>query len=423
MTSQLIILNRYGAAVASDSLATITSPDEGILGSVNMEKVFALANPHKILILNNDSGEISGAPLGLLFSLWQKQLPAEALPTVWDYLENFIDFLQDSQPEIYPDSNSEFRKFIWDLFGPISEEMAQDFPEFRPFSDETKIKFAEDSKFASQYRIALSRKINKFLRELESMQPQRFRDLEDDPNQEERLQKQVCSDRGIDAMIDAWFPDEIIAKATKNNLRDKIHLALNRVPVSRDASLCRLTFVGYGSKEPYPRVWDLGIDSKFDSVVRWRGLGSANLESSRSEIYFMAQTSTIKNFLYGVHPDFLNDLRENVPKAVTEDAFENYDNPDEFDLVLEETWKGIGSNVYSKLELHMQAFQSQKLTDFKTKLDFMDARELASVADSLVRIEILAAENRSGPMTVGGKIKVATVNHQDGVSWINPLSA
>lgn len=422
MTSQLIILNRYGVAVASDSLVTISSGDNEILGHVNAEKIFGLSEPHKVLALNSDNGEISGAPMALVMSLWQRQLPAEALPTLWDYLENFIDFLQDSNSSIYPDSNNEFRNFIFDQLRPISETMAEKFPGFRPFSEETKQEFETNAKFASSYRLALTKKINAFINELEDMKPQRFRDENTELAIEEAIQKEVASTLGVEAMIDAWFPDEITTPATKKKLKSKIHLALNRIPIPRDASLCRITFAGFGANEPYPHVWELGVTSKFGSVVRWRGLGKANLDETRSDIYFMAQTSTMRNFLYGVHPEFLADLSENVPKAVAEDAYESYENPDEFDSTAAETWKDIGASVHARLQSHMEVFQARKLKDFKTKLDFMETNSLASIADSLLRIEILAAENQSGPTTVGGKISVATINQQDGIKWISTNS-
>jgi hypothetical protein len=422
MTSQLIILNRYGVAVASDSLATITSDENDILGHVNAEKIFALAEPHKVLLLNSDSGEISGSPIGVVFALWQKQLPIEPLPTVWSYLDNFIDYLQDSDLSIYPDSNTEFRTFIYDQLGPISEAMAQKFGGFRPFTEETKNEFLSNPKFAASYRQVLSRKISTFIKELESLKPQEFRGNEASIEMEETYHKETIVALGAEAMIDAWFPDEVIASATKKKLKAKMYLVLNRVPVSRDPSVCRITFVGFGGTEPYPCVWELGVTSKFGSVVRWRALGKSNLEASRSDIYFMAQTSTIRNFLYGVHPDFLLDLSQSVPKVVAEDAYESYENPDEFDSDAAETWRGIGANIHAKLQKHMEEFQALKFKDFKTKLEFMEVSDLASVAESLLRIEILAAENQSGPMTVGGKIAVATVNQNSGVNWVNTRS-
>jgi hypothetical protein len=137
----------------------------------------------------------------------------------------------------------------------------------------------------------------------------------------------------------------------------------------------------------------------------------------RSEIYLMAQTSAIRNFLDGVHPDFLQNLKAIVPTAVA-DASRVWDSdPDHQDEDTYELWRDMGNEVFTKLEKYMNEFRHQNKIGLTTRLDFMETSELAKIAKALVELEVLATLNTQGPSTVGGDVVLATVDLRNGVSW------
>mgnify|MGYP000526484086 CR=1 FL=1 len=421
MTSQIITLNRLGVAVASDSISTITDGNGDFVANVqNSQKVFDLGDDHKIVVVNSDSTSISGAPIYTLLSAWSSGLK-EPLPTTWAYMEKFLDWLQEQPLETFPDSADEFRTFIFDQLRPISDAVAEQFGGWRPFAENTLQSIATIPEFAKLYRGALGRKINAFLRNLESTKVHVFVDQELPPEIQVEMQKQACLTFGAEAMVDLWFPDEAVPKATKLRLKKNIHKVLNRIPVEKETSQSRLAFVGYGSDEIYPKLWEVGISSKFGQLVRWRGLGKAELEEGkRSEIYLKAQTSAIQNFLDGVHPNFLTDLEHSLPLAVVEDRQADFEDPSELTDDEKDIWLGIGGSISGKLQKYIEQFKAQNKSGIVNRLDFMGPSELAQMARSLLSLEILATMNDRGPSTVGGDIVIATIDYRNGVNWISP---
>lgn len=419
MTSQVITLNRLGVAVASDSISTITDMNDNYIASVqNTQKVFDLGPKHKLLIVNSDNMSISGSPISTLLSAWANTLE-DAKPKVWDYLESFLDWLESQPQEHFPDMPIEFRNFIYDQLRPISESMEKVFPTFRPFAETTLEVIANSPEFARSYRRTLAIKVNAFLKQIESNRAQVFIDQDLPGNLQEAAQKTACMLLDTDAIVDLWFPDETIPKATKKRLKTNIYKLINHVPVQQVESLCRLSFVGYGSEEIFPKLFEVGIQSKQYGIVRWRGLGSAEVETNkRSEIYLMAQTSAIMNFLDGVHPKFLADIKASIPLAVVEDRQADFEDPSEFSEDEREVWLGIGDSVTNKLEKYIHGFKEKNRSGIADRLDFMGTSELAHMAKSLLALEILATLKDSGPSTVGGEIVSATIDHKNGVAWL-----
>jgi hypothetical protein len=417
MTSQIIALNRTGVAVASDSIGTIYDSNGDYLATVTSKKVFDLGSMHKIVLLNSDNTWLSGAPVDVLIAAWTKTLNKE-LPKVWNYLENFLDWLENQADDLFPDMTNLFRDFIYDQLRPISERIAQAHNGLRPFSTETLTRMAMDKAFARTYKARVGREINAYLKELDELSHLSLIDDVYTPEEQMQRQQQACDEANVAGIIDLWFPDVSISPSTKTKLCKEIHKSLGKRPIEKFSSLCRLTFVGYGSEEVYPHLFELGLESKFKKIVRWRGLGSANVDTEqRSEIYLMAQTSAIRNFLDGVHPDFLQNLKAIVPTAVA-DASRVWDSdPDHQDEDTYELWRDMGNEVFTKLEKYMNEFRHQNKIGLTTRLDFMETSELAKIAKALVELEVLATLNTQGPSTVGGDVVLATVDLRNGVSW------
>ncbi len=418
MTSQIIALNRLGVAVASDSIATISDADGNYVATVSASKVFDIGAGHKIVLLNSDNTWLSGAPIDVLIAAWTRTL-AEPLPTVWDYLENFLDWLESQKDDLFPDMESLFRGFIYEQLRPISERIAAACDGLRPFNSDTSLRAESDPTFARVYKSRVGKEVNLYLKNLNALPDLKLVDDKFSPEDQLARQKNACDAADVKSMIDLWFPDAVISTSTKAKLLREIHKSIGRHPLERHDSLCRLTFVGFGSDEVYPSVYELGLETKFRNIVRWRGLGKSTVdtEERRSEIYLMAQTSAISNFLDGVHPNFLQNLKAIVPTAVADASRLWDDSPDNQDDDSYEIWKGMGNDVFEKLQNYISDFRIKNKSGLTDRLDFMGPGDLAKIAKALVELEVLATLNSRGPSTVGGEVILATVDLRDGVTW------
>lgn len=422
MTSQIIALNRLGVAVASDSIATITDPDGNYVATVSASKVFDLGPGHKIVLLNSDNTWLSGAPIDVLIASWTRSL-TDALPTVWAYLENFLDWLEAQKDDLFPDMEGLFRGFIYDQLRPISEKIAASFDGLRPFNSETVARVESDPSFSRSYRAKVGREINNYLKKINALQDLRLIDDKYSIDVQVARQKEACEAADVKSMIDLWFPDSVVSSTTKAKLLREVHKSIGRHPIERHDSLCRLSFVGFGSEEVYPCVYELGLETKFRNIVRWRGLGTSSVDKpdQRSDIYLMAQTSAISNFLDGVHPDFLQNLKAIVPTAVADASRLWDDSPDNQGDDSYEIWRGMGNDVVEKLQDYISDFRRKNKSGLTDRLDFMATGDLAKIAKALVELEVLATLNSRGPSTVGGEVILASVDLRDGVTWHSKL--
>lgn len=420
MTSQIILLNRKGAAVASDSLGTVLDGAGEYVTSNTMQKVLEIGQQHKVLILNTDDGSITGTPLTSIVSAWNKTLEAEPLSTCWDYVDNFIDFVQEAPLSMFPEMQVKLRDFFYDRLRPLSEMIAGLHDGLRPFQEETLQRIRSDAEFTKKYRRSVSKTVNAFARELTDVVPKKFIADRFEIDEQFEIQRQVCKVADSDAIVDLWFPDEAILPTTKKLLKRSMWRTISGTPIDTEETLCRVTFVGYGQDDFFPTAFTIAFESKLPDLARWTFLGKAEVTSKRSDIYLLAQVSNIKSFVSGVHPDFLEQLTEAVPKAVVDDRRADYASPDDMDENEVEIWRDIGSSVHRKLRSYIDEFASNNERALRRTLDFMEPADLSMVAKSLVNLEILGNLSVQGHKYVGGKIVSATIDLSSGVRVNDP---
>jgi hypothetical protein len=92
MTTQVVLMNGLGVALASDSAVTAGGK---VLNT--SEKVFELALPHKIAILTSGRAAFMGHPWEVLFSAWSETLHGP-LTSVLEYRESLYKFLRTILP-------------------------------------------------------------------------------------------------------------------------------------------------------------------------------------------------------------------------------------------------------------------------------------------------------------------------------------
>ena len=103
MTSQLILLNGFGVALASDSAMTLGNKRT----YETAEKVIPLPKPHRIAVLHSGSVTIHGMPYSVLVNEWANTLGSTSLRTVALYRQNFLSWLNDNHDWVTPNRATE----------------------------------------------------------------------------------------------------------------------------------------------------------------------------------------------------------------------------------------------------------------------------------------------------------------------------
>jgi hypothetical protein len=122
-----------------------------------------------------------------------------------------------------------------------------------------------------------------------------------------------------------------------------------------------------------------------------------------------AQDQAIFGFLQGFRFEVLDYTEYLIEKHVNE-AIEN------------DEGENLGGEIASKVRQEVFDHFRRKITNpLLDSIEGLDLFHLANLADSLVGMEATSSFGADGPATVGGMIEVATIDRQNGVTWVRKL--
>ncbi len=395
MTSQLILANGHGIALASDSAVTMGSRRT----FETSEKVYPLPLPHRLAVLHSGSVMFHGLPFGTIINEWILSLGNVQLRSVPLYVDNFKSWLQDNYLNWTNDKdlcddmlNAFYFDFqrIWNrmkrLENPMDHAAIMEIWETEILSAES---FSEAS--ASERKIAETE----------------FQRLWNDGN---------FSSLCIQESFEYWFDDvaesdEIVALAKKYVLTS----IQSRYPGSDDG-VSQLIFVGYGSKDLLPShssVYTYGAISKILYLIE-SSVGLAYREGNG--VYLIkpsGQFDAIDLFFRGYGSGFIEATKTAVSKALenvsVKDPIENEAMPDS-------PMNSIGSLIENSF---FDYSESTKLAGLRRTVAGMPLASLVRTARHLIGIQRLSLEIAGELQTVGGQIDVGTITLKDGFTWIH----
>ena len=97
MTAEIAILNKQAVALAADSAVTLsdgTSRAPKIYNTVN--KLFALSKHEPVGVMIYGSAELGGLPVETVVKVFRDQLGRDALGSLQEYADSFLEFLGTS---------------------------------------------------------------------------------------------------------------------------------------------------------------------------------------------------------------------------------------------------------------------------------------------------------------------------------------
>lgn len=398
MTSQIVLMNKLGVAVGSDSSLTMEVGDNRRTYS-SAEKIHPLGPEHKIAVLHSGSTQFMGHPYEILISQWKKTL-TKPLARVDDYVTNWISWLTHRQ-DLFPEDE----QIVW--FKDVLED----------------------------YFLDLRKRIIDY-----TGSNNIFKDNFNDPEVLEWVNGFLSGDiEWLDGQQDLASMDSAWAETKIGTLRKSISEVIEYVfdDVPRDAQSDEyywqiaqrflykytyhhtegtLAFVGFGDSEIYPAHTYLDFLGVIADKPRYlRNSDAISLETS-SRLRTHAQAEAIHTFLRAYHKNF-----ESVAKVNIDKTFDTLlqveglnDLPDEILTEIER----VKSESKSALESAFAEESTNKFVDpFTSTLAGLPTISLGNMAASLIQLQVLRQTSTAIQDTVGGPIDVGVITLENGFQW------
>ncbi len=415
MTSQLILANGFGVAVASDSAVTV---GDRVRTYEDAEKIHPLEDPHRLAVLQSDSVNLLGMPVSVMLEDWSNSLGARQR-TVEGYRDNFLTWLQDNLDNWTTNTERDGAAW-WGLdaelrdLAELVEEAVSPIPEEKHLEEALRI-IRKRTEEASEFKI--------FDHDLFAMADELL----------DRLSQEGVDGRPpLSELFERWFGD-----FNSDEIHQEVHrfckVLIGRVDTVPNRTSTFLAFVGYGANDLLPHMAATWLEGAVGNHVchrLWAVQGPERWGSSYAMITPLAQQNMINQVLYGWDRSLLEDASEGAlertkggerkpadPPLTTGDddvRGDQGDVEDQYDAVsTEEDWRAALMDETREL-----AWQRSGKPAVET-IASLPLSSLARAAGSLVTIQNLAQNIRGELPTVGGRINVATITLSKGFQWVS----
>lgn len=392
MTSQVAVANHSGVAVASDTVTT-AFVEGGTKSIGNSHKIWEIGKSHRVLILHSGSVTQNGVTNKLLVNEWAATLQ-EPLNKLSDYVDSFIQWMNNEQLIHTP--KSEHKRASYLLNDHYYEVKSRAIARWNEIP-------VEEEQFTSKEEVLnqVSQEGMEYLRGLD-FNP----GFTSDSEVAEAIDNEVVE---LDAKLDYIFSGIGLTDFSRNILKESANLVLSRNQEFPGSST--IAFVGFGTSEYF--AGNIRLNSKgFYAGKFIYDVGEYFCVSpeSGSSVTAFAQDEAIWGFVRGFRWPILDRISELIEQHVNE-RIEN----DEGENVGEEIANQVRDNIH---DFYRKRFTYPLLDS----IEGLDLSHLANLADSLVGMEATSAFGGDSPATVGGFIEVATIDRQNGISWVKKLS-
>jgi hypothetical protein len=388
MTSEVVVMNRLGIALASDSAATI---DGGGSPKVyHADKLFMLSQrqPIGVMVYNNSS--LLGIPWETIIKMYRQKHGAVNFDTLEEYAEHFIHWLDDNE-YLFPLEEQERHYFnlVDSLFKKINKEIFKEIIGFVRSGDE------DDEK--ALYKRVANDVILKWLHNWRSKDDVSCFDTKTGTS----LAGTYSGD--INKLVETHFNRFQIDRDTVNALYELAGLIVSKDEILT-YSLSGVVIAGFGDKEYFPVMKAYELGEVYFGKLKYRCVSTEYISSDNpSVVKPFAQSDMVFAFLHGISPAFEEKLIKEIPELV----------------------KGLGCSATDVPATQtiidwLDEYRKQKhLNPILQGIEYLPKKELAHVAASLVSLSSfqkrMAMDQEE---TVGGPIDVAVISKGDGFVWV-----
>lgn len=400
MSSEIVVLNKSGIAVAADSAVTIGN-HLAVYNSAN--KLFSLSSRFPLGVLAYSVGSFMGVPLDVVFGQFKhflETLHSEGCPSLSGYCDLFLNFLASQKDEFhYLDEEYEFvgnycaalSKKIKTAFEKASKELSKTLYKTKP--DPKDLKSLQDQVLS---RILAGLKSSPKIKGLSIAKA---------------LQDKYC--KQLTSIIDVDFSG--LSVSDRKRIMKAIFDSFDRKFSSDDYA--GVAFFGYGEKDVFPSCCTLRLYGFAQSRLFYSFDSPQNIDCHvTAGIIPLAQTDVIETFLRGFNNQFVSIVSSQLDKSL-HDALDPYGQTDKEKKDIEKKVEKEKDEVIGKI---FRTARKQFTNPLLESIQFQSPGDLARLAESMITITSLRRFSSLGDdaKTVGGPVDVAVVTKSDGFVWI-----
>jgi hypothetical protein len=413
MTSQVLVANLNGIALASDTLVTMTGPG-GVRTFSGYSKVFSLGDQHRVAIMHSGNAELNDIPIQNLLANWASTL-SSPLNTVSEYATSFLSWVDNTQAEshmldeqtleltLLRGEFESWKNFLESNLGDEDGGTIQDFEELLKLLGTTE----EGIGFYS------------------GLSP-------------ELVRRHVESNYG--EILNEWLSELDSFPEITPELQEKLSIyminALLQMRQDFNSSLATLVFAGFGKTQMAPEVVRFSTYGVFMGRLRTQGFvdslngpdtfhvdaegmeddfANFNLSGDEPSLLFsFAQDSSIQGFVSGISPDFIeNVLSDQLAHEVGVGLRKLDIGKTRIDIV------SLASQVSHHITEYAAELSRGRWQTMLGTLSAMTISGLSNIAESLVRLQSLAKYTQPTLTTVGDTIEVFTIDKLSGVKQVS----
>lgn len=409
MTSEVVVMNRMGIALAADSVVTASA------GSVykhhdSVVKLFMLSEYHPVGIMVYNNASLLGVPWETIIKLFRKNLGNKNFDDLEGFGREIISYLNNSQ-SLFPENVQE--KYFLNDFGIECHKINEDAHELFdsvPLSDLSE-EGAREQMRAVIIREAIEKRVAMW-------------EAQDDANEfSNELARDFASK--MSGEIHRVIMEIISWPIDANDIQLLYHLGqlliLKDFPIFE--TYTGLVIGGFGQNEHFPVVQHITISGMYGGILKVSGPVSRKIsDDSPSYIESFADTQTVDGFLYGVNESVLEEIKRagiiirEAPLEVLE-AIEDITDERKTELIdiVKPASKQEADEFYDRIKLS----RLKRFDGILGVVETLPLKELAKVASTLVSLSSFEKQLSLETETVGEPIDVAVISKGDGFIWID----
>lgn len=396
MSAGIIVMNKYAIAMAADSAVTVGN-HKAIHNSAN--KLFALSMFEPVGAIIYSNAQFMQIPMEIIIKQYKTELGRQSFPTLQEYVENFVTFLEEHVDLFHFKENEE--DYVLEICNNFLQALVEIY---------------------KKHARAYIEKVNRPLTDEED-QSLKNKSIKEIIQFAESLNKKHD---GFTEYVRTAFYDKIVAYISKHipwisekeKLTDKICDLFNS-DFTGDGYL-GIAIAGYGKSEIFPHMVHLELSGILNGKLRYERINSKDInENNSATIIPLAQSDVMHTFIRGYNSVIIQQVADNTPSLIHK----------RIDAIPDSSLNSTQKKIVKKA---MDSFQSDivQLIQEISNADFVDPiiesvnslpiEELALFAESMINITSVrrrvAMDGNIG--TVGGPIDVAIVTRGDGLIWL-----
>lgn len=397
MTSQMVLANTHGIAIASDT-ATTDSRSGAVQFGEN--KIFDLGPNHRVVVAHSSVVWIDDLPQSEAIRQWSNTL-GEPLVSLDDYAQSFTDWFRLGRWQVSANtSRANAIACIQDHFAFIKRRYSR--LEEVVWTDENALPGLElDLAHGEFHRLVLEG-----VEYLDSLENYEGLNL--------RRGQQLVEELDIDVfrLAGSYFVAPLLESSEVRRLIGiTAALAITKAQYVPTAS-ADLCFAGYGSEDAFPRFVKLSNRGSIGQNPLHLIHDRAAVNPAERENAFartLAQDSAIRGFAFGMDDEVPNLVWQSLSREFANES-EHYGGMEKPQRLLEESW--------GKARIALRDVSAEYyFFPFLNHVIHQPLLRLAEMAETFVELQKIQSEMSAAPTSVGGLVEVVTIDPANGVVW------